>query len=76
VISANVVLAGIDASYHALSIAIDPAANAFGVVLSNSTQYQILAPWTVTPTGGVYLPLSDGPVGRPLPRSGYVVKFE
>jgi hypothetical protein len=81
VISANVVLAGIDASYHALSIftqaiAIDPAANAFGVVLSNSTQHQILAPWTVTPTGGVYLPLSDGPVGRPLPRSGYVVKFE
>jgi hypothetical protein len=77
----NLVLTGVDRYYHGLSVftqavALDQSANSWGLVLSNGSQHQVLAPWTAHPVGNVYLTGSAGPNGTAQPGDGYVVRFD
>jgi hypothetical protein len=56
-------------------LALDPAANSFGVVLSNAVNHNFLAPYGLAPVGRVYLNGSHGASGAPATNEGLVTLF-
>jgi hypothetical protein len=77
----TVQLNGMHHEYNGLSVftqavALDQAANAWGVVTSNSVQHHIVAAWNMTAVGYAYLQGGNGPIGTAVPNAGFVVKFD
>lgn len=58
------------------AVAIDTQANAFGLVLGNMVQTQVLAPFTNLPISQVYLQGGIGAVGTLSKNIGYVIKVD
>lgn len=61
---------------YAQVVALDIAANPFGVTLSNATQHHLVSPFGVIPVGTVYSDTTLGPTGTVLANQGYVAKIE
>jgi len=61
---------------YAQFIAVDAAANNFGVVLTNQVTHHLVAPYTSVPAGWVYSNNTTGPAGTARPNEVPVVQLE